>query len=418
MMSVGFLQRVQEGEEWAALAAALPDRADALPLFKMLALQRWLGLSDDVLRSEVADRLSLRHFCGFDACGAIPPLQSLAAFRGDLESSRPELLNAFVQRWVRAPLISVVSPVYRAEEIVDELVRQVTLALERVTPHFEIILVEDGSGDGTWPRIAAACAADPRVKGIKLSRNFGQHYAITAGLEHARGGHVVVMDCDLQDDPAFIPDLYAKAREGYDIVLTSKPERAHGLAKKFFARIFARSLKWMAGGGSPDWLVGGYSMLSRRAVEALLRIQDVHRHYLGMIRWLGFPVAHVPVVHRPRLRGRSSYNAAKLIRHAIDGWVSYSNRLLYISVALGFSFLVTAIVLVALIFVVYFVRGFAPGWPSLVVLILTCTGVLLMSVGVLGIYIGKIFDQIRARPLYIVEQTLNETDCPHRGAAG
>lgn len=290
---------------------------------------------------------------------------------------------------------------------------QVTAVLEKITPDFEIVLVEDGSNDGTWPRIAAACAADPRVKGIKLSRNFGQHYAITAGLEHARGARVVVMDCDLQDDPAFIPALYAKGTEGYDIVMTAQGERAHGVVKRAFARMFAASLKWVSGGDAADWLVGGYSMLSRRAVDALLRIRDVHRHYLTLVRWLGLPVAHIPVVHRPRHSGRSTYNLRKLIRHAIDGWVSHSNRLLYISVALGFSFLLAALVLVAVIFVVYFVRGFAQGWPSLVVLILMCTGSILMSVGVIGIYVGKIFDQVRARPLYVIEQTLN---APSRSA--
>src|SRR5882762_5540184 len=142
-------------------------------------------------------------------------------------------------RWSDVPVISVVSPVYRAEDIVDEFVRQVRQALEQVTADFEIVLVEDGSDDETWPRIAAACAADPRVKGIKLSRNFGQHYAITAGLEHARGTHVVVMDCDLQDDPVFIADLYAKACEGYDVVLTSQGQRAQGLFKRVSARLFA-----------------------------------------------------------------------------------------------------------------------------------------------------------------------------------
>jgi dolichol-phosphate mannosyltransferase len=148
-------------------------------------------------------------------------------------------------------------------------------------------------------------------------------------------------------------------------------------------------------------------MLSRYAVESLLRMRDVHRHYLILIRWLGLPTAHVPVVHRPRHSGKSSYTLRRLVRHAVNGWVSHSNRLLYLSVALGFSFLVAAIALVFAILILYFIRGFAPGWPSLVVLILTCTGSILMSLGVLGIYIGKIFDQVRARPLYIVERTLN-----------
>ena len=135
-------------------------------------------------------------------------------------------------------MISVVSPVYHAEEIVEEFVRQVSAALEQIGPDFEIILVDDGSSDESWMRIAVACAADPRVKGIKLSRNFGQHYALTAGLEHARGEKVAVMDCDLQDDPAFLRDLYAKSSEGHDVVLTIQKQRAHGLLKRTTARLF------------------------------------------------------------------------------------------------------------------------------------------------------------------------------------
>jgi dolichol-phosphate mannosyltransferase len=416
MVSRAFLERVLQEEEWPALAGTLPRVDGALPLFRMLALQRWLEVSDEELIAEIGDRQSLRRFCGLDESEPVPSTARLAAFRDALaDSTAPDVLQSFLRRYAAGPLISVISPVYRAENLVDEFVRQVRAALERITADFEIVLVEDGSRDGTWPRIAAVSASDTRVKGIKLSRNFGQHYAITAGLEHARGEYVVVMDCDLQDDPAFIAELYGKAREGYDVVLTTQRRRAQSLFKRLTARLFARSLAWMDGGNGHDWLIGGYSMLSRHAVDALLRMRDVHRHYLSLIRWIGLPTAHVPVVHRPRHSGKSSYTFARLVRHAIDGWVSHSNRLLYLSVALGFSFLVAAIALVAVILIVYFAHGFAAGWPSLVVLILTCTGVLLMSSGVLGIYVGKIFDQVRGRPLYVIERTLNaplrRSDC-------
>jgi glycosyltransferase involved in cell wall biosynthesis len=412
MLSRRFLERVFAVEEWTAIADELPGIPHALPLFRMLALQRWLDLSDEGIVMEVEDRRSLRAFCGLDPSARIPSPQELAAFRRALEGAQPELLASFTGRWRDTPLLSVVSPVYRAAGIVDEFVRQLMVALEPITSDFEIVLVEDGSNDGTWPRIAAACTADTRVKGIKLSRNFGQHYAITAGLEHARGEHVIVLDCDLQDDPAFIPDLYAKALEGYDIVLTTRRERAHGTVKQAFARLFAASLKWVGGGEASDWLIGGYSILSRRSVDALLKIRDVHRHYLYLVRWLGLPVAQIPVVHRPRHSGTTTYSLRKLIRHAIDGWVSHSNRLLYISVALGFSFLLAAVLMVVVVVAIYFLRGFAQGWPSLVVLILTCTGSILMSLGVLGIYIGKIFDQVRARPFYVIERALNASSPP------
>lgn len=305
------------------------------------------------------------------------------------------------------PLISVVSPVFRAEAIVSEFVRLTRDALELVTSSFEIILVEDGSGDDSWPQIEAACAADARVKGVKLSRNFGQHQAITAGLETATGKWVVVMDSDLQDDPAFIPAMFAKAQEGFDIVLTTRARRAHSPLRNAMARLYAGLVNRITSVPSSDWLVGGYSLLSRRAVDAFRQINDVHRHYLMIVRWLGFPTAFVPVEHRTRYSGRSSYGAIKLLRHAIDGWVAYSNRLLYASVALGFFFLVGAVAGTATVVILYFVRGLAPGWPSLVVLMLVCTGSVLVSIGVLGIYLGKIFDQVRRRPLYVVERTVN-----------
>lgn len=402
-----FLEAVQKGEDWDSAA-----RGEPLPLLKLLLLQHWLALPDQELIAEVQDRLSLRRFCGFDDATPVPRAEALSAYRDELTAKKPRMLRELADRWVPAgagePLLSIVSPVYRAAAIIDEFIRTVKSALEEVTASFEIVLVEDGGRDGSWERIAAACAADPRVKGIKFTRNFGQHQAITAGLEHARGKWVAVMDSDLQDDPKFLPDLLAKAREGFDVVLTSRTARAHGSVKNAFARLFTGVQNRLTGGPSADPLVGGYSILSRRAVEAFKQIADRHRHYLLLVRWLGFEIAYVPVVHRPRPHGRSSYTFGKLVRHAIDGWVSHSNRLLYASVALGFSFLTAAIAGTLLVVTLYFVRGFAPGWPSLVVLILVSTGSILVSLGVLGLYVGRIFDQVRARPLYVVERTLND----------
>jgi len=408
-----FLQVVQNDTSWDTLSAGLPPVPGALSLLKALLVQRWLRLTDAELIAELEDRISLRRFCGLDSEASLPSQESLASLRSALG---PDVLRDLLDRWPVAdeatPLLSVVSPVYRAEGIVDEFVRVVSASVRRLTENFEIVLVEDGSGDGTWSRIEAACAVDPRVKGIKLSRNFGQHKALTAGLEAARGRWTVVMDCDLQDDPAFIPDLFAKACEGHDVVLTTRTERAHGRIKNAFSRLFFNMMSYLSGDKRANWLVGGYSILSRRAVDAFRRMKDVHRHYLGLLRWLGFPPAHVPVTHRPRHSGRSSYNLLKLIRHAIDGWVSHSNRLLYAAVAVGFLFLFGAIAGSLLVVALYFLRGFAAGWPSLVVLILLSTGSVLLTLGVLGIYVGKIFDQVRARPLYVVEQTRNMEDFP------
>jgi glycosyltransferase involved in cell wall biosynthesis len=377
----------------------------------MLVLQQSLALPDDELLAEIEDRISLRRFCGLDGDAAVPSSAELRDFREELSRTRPALVRELAERRGlpdgKTPMLSIVSPVYRAGEIVEEFVRSVKSALENLTSSYELILVEDGSSDTSWLRIVEACAADPRVKGLKLTRNFGQHQAITAGLELARGEWVVVMDCDLQDDPSFLAALHRKACEGFDVVLTSRSERAHPAMKNAGARMFTALLNRLSGAHAADPLVGGYSMLSRRVVDAFLQVADVHRHYLLIVRWLGFRIGYVPVVHRPRRRGRSSYDLPKLLRHAVTGWVSHSNRLLYASVALGFSFLAAAIAGALLVVFLYFVRGFAPGWPSLVVLILVSTGSILTALGVLGIYVGKIFDQVRARPLYVVEEALN-----------
>jgi dolichol-phosphate mannosyltransferase len=305
---------------------------------------------------------------------------------------------------VTMPRISVVSPVFRAEETVGELVRRVREGVTAITDDFELVLVDDGSPDQTWDRIEECCREDPRVKGVKLSRNFGQHPAITAGLAHARGDWVVVMDCDLQDNPSYIPELYSRALDGYDIVYTIKEKREHGAVKNWFAGQFARVSNWLSSGDTADPRIGAYSLVSRRVVEAFLRIHDVHRHYLVLLRWLGFPSTAITVRHEQRFAGRSSYSFLSLIRHAINGIVSHSDRLLYLSVAVGFSFLCISLLGIVYLVVAYLESGFRAGWTSIIVLILLCTSMILLSIGTAGIYIGKIFEQVKQRPLYLVEQ--------------
>jgi dolichol-phosphate mannosyltransferase len=302
------------------------------------------------------------------------------------------------------PLISVVSPVYRAEATVAELVRRIGEAVALLTESFEIVLVDDGSPDRAWERIEECCHVEPRVVGVRLSRNFGQHPAITAGLAHARGDWVVVMDCDLQDNPSYIPELYRRALDGYDIVYTIKEKREHGAVKNWFAGQFARVSNWLSSGDTTDPRIGAYSLISRRVVESFLRIHDVHRHYLVLLRWLGFPSTAVTIRHEPRFAGRSSYSFLALARHAVDGIVSHSDRLLYLSVAVGFSFLCISLLGIVYLVVAYMESGFRAGWTSTIVLILLCTSMILLSIGTAGIYIGKIFEQVKQRPLYLVDQ--------------
>jgi glycosyltransferase involved in cell wall biosynthesis len=310
------------------------------------------------------------------------------------------------------PQLSIVSPVYHAGSIVDELVRRIVEAAGSVTPDFEIILVDDASADDSWARIVAAADKDPRVRGLRLSRNFGQHRAITAGLAQARGEHVVVMDCDLQDDPRFIPALVAKAREGFDVVLTTRVTRQHSWFRNFTAGLFFRIFNLLTDWRPTDRRIGGFSIISRKVVTAYLRIGDVHRHYLLILGWLGFPQAVIPVEHGQRHSGRSTYTFGRLVRHALEGITSQSTRLLRISIGIGFAYVVTAALGVVYLVVSYYLHGFRAGWASTMVLLLGSTGLILMAIGILGIYLGNVFDQVRARPLYLVQDSVNFEAAP------
>ena len=305
--------------------------------------------------------------------------------------------------------LSVVSPVYLAEGIVDELVKRITEEVSKITQDYEIILVEDGSEDKSWQKIEENCETDKKVKGIKLSRNFGQHYAITAGLKESTGEYVIVMDCDLQENPKYILDLINKSKDGYDIILTTHENRRHGKIKNIFSRIFHHVFNILVGnknirGGAQ---YGALSLLTRKVVIAFSNINDYHRHYLSVIRWLGFSKTEITVVHEERFIGKTSYSIKKLIFLAVDGIVSQTEKLLRYSIYIGFSFALIALIAIIYIVVMSIKSGFQPGWASTTVIIIFCTGLILTSLGVVGIYIGKIFDQVKDRPLFIIEKKIN-----------
>ena len=305
------------------------------------------------------------------------------------------------------PMLSVVSPVYRSAGIVGELARRIIAAVRPISERFEIILVDDGSPDSSWAEILSAGREDDRVKGVRLSRNFGQHLAITAGLDHARGDWVVVMDCDLQDDPADIPRLLDKALEGHDLVFASRQRREHPLDRNLGARLFNLLLRLLAPGigARPD--IGTYSILSRRAADGFRRMGEIHRHYLGVIRWLGYEPVAVEVTHQPRHSGKSSYGFGRLLRHAAEGLITQSNRLLHLALGVGFVFLATSLLATGFLVIQYARHGFKEGWASTIVVILLSSSAILLAVGAVGIYIGKIFEQVKQRPLYLVRQRSN-----------
>jgi polyisoprenyl-phosphate glycosyltransferase len=302
--------------------------------------------------------------------------------------------------------ISVVSPVYKSEKIVDELVKRLSESLSKITENYEIILVEDGGGDRSWLKIEENCRRDKRVKGIKLSRNFGQHYAITAGLSRASGDIIVIMDCDLQDDPDHINKLLDEFGKGYDVVFTRRIGRKHSFFKMITAKIY-NSLFKMFSDKNYDLNVGSMTMISSRVKDEFLKLKDQDRLYIQLIKWIGFRSTYVPVEHRERYEGSSTYSISKLFVTALQGWTSYSDKLLRLSIYTGLIISVLSLLAALSIVLSYFLLSFQPGWPSLIVAILFSTGLILMSIGIAGIYIGKIFEQTKQRPLYIIDEKIN-----------
>ena len=307
------------------------------------------------------------------------------------------------------PYLSVVSPVFLAEGIVDELVKRITEEVSKITQDYEIILVEDGSEDKSWQKIEDNCKTDKRIKGIKLSRNFGQHYAITAGLSESIGDYVIVLDCDLQENPKYFHELLKKAKDGFDIVLTVHNNREHGIIKNIFSKSFHRVFNWLIRNKrlNSGAQYGALSILSRKVVNAYLKINDYHRHYLSIIRWLGYSKTEITIHHELRFSGKSTYSFRKLISLAIDGIISQTERLLRFSIYTGFTFALIGFSSILYIIYLFYLQGFQSGWASMVVLIIFSTGLILMSLGIIGIYIGKVFEQTKERPLYLIDKTIN-----------
>jgi polyisoprenyl-phosphate glycosyltransferase len=307
------------------------------------------------------------------------------------------------------PRLSVVVPVYGCRSCLEHLHERLTVTLQDVVPDHEIILVDDRSGDGAWEEIERLVELDAAVRGVRLSRNFGQHAAITAGLAQARGDHVVVMDCDLQDPPELIPQLYAKALEGHDIVFGRRTHKPTNPLRRLLARLYFRGLRAFTG-NKLDGQYGTFSIISRKVVGAFLDLRDQDRHYLMILSWLGFDVAAVDYEPASRHSGRSSYTLPSLIEHALDGVFFQTTVLLRWIVYLGFLLASIGGVLAAYLAVARVAGTAYPGWTSIVVLTLVLCGFIILSTGITGLYIGKVFEQARARPIFVVDRVAERSE--------
>jgi polyisoprenyl-phosphate glycosyltransferase len=301
----------------------------------------------------------------------------------------------------------VISPVYKCGDCVAELHRQLVSVLEPLVPSFEIVLVNDGCPANSWEAIRAVAALDARVKGINLSRNFGQHYAIAAGVHLCSGNWVVVMDCDLQDQPAEIPNLYRKALEGYDIVYALRYNRRDTWRKRALSRGFTSIYNAL----SDITIVPSacnFSIASRQVIEGYCRLKELNRSYHLLLRWLGFRYTYLRVEHSDRFAGSSAYNLRRGFMLAIESVTSQSNKPLILSIRAGFLMSGSAL-LVGLYFILrYLMHGIGvTGWTSMIVAIFFIGGLILANLGVVGLYLGKVFNEVKERPLYLVKETLN-----------
>jgi dolichol-phosphate mannosyltransferase len=305
------------------------------------------------------------------------------------------------------PHLSIVTPVYRAEDCLEELYRRLVAVLSGMTRDFEIVMVEDCGGDRSWEIIRELARKDSRVKGIQFSRNFGQHYGITAGLDNCDGDWVVVMDCDLQDRPEDIPLLYAKAQEGYDVVHAQRDRHQDALVKRWGSNLYFKLLEYFADVAYET--PGNFRILSRKVVENFRRLREQLRYSTGLLHWMGFPTAYVEVQQAERYAGKSTYTLAKLWKLAFEIMIAFSDKPLRLSVRLGFIIAFLAFCYGVTIFVRALLYGSAiTGWASLIVSIYFIGGIIISILGVIGIYLGKTFEETKKRPLYIVMHTTFE----------
>lgn len=303
------------------------------------------------------------------------------------------------------PLISIVSPVYKAEKIIPELVARIVTSLEKFTTDFEIIFVEDCGGDNSWKVIQKTAETEKRLIGLKLSKNCGQHAAITAGLDRASGDWVVVMDCDLQDQPEEIEKLYKHAIENNkEIVLAKRKIRLDNFFKRLSSKIFYKTLGYLTD-TKQDPEVANFGIYKLNVIKAVLSMGDYIRFFPAMVKWVGFNISFLEVTHATRFEGDSSYNFKSLLKLGVNTVLSFSNKPLRLMIKLG-----VFISIISFLFAVYFLISYAmgiikvSGFTSIMVSIWFIAGIIIVTLGMLGVYLGKIFDQVKNRPIYYISE--------------
>src|SRR3984957_5832117 len=305
-------------------------------------------------------------------------------------------------------LLSVVAPVYNEEALVDEFYSRVCSALEGIP--FELVLVDDGSTDGSPAALERLAENDPRVRVVYLSRNFGHQTALTAGLDHARGDAVVMLDADLQDPPELISTMLDHWRAGCDVVYAVREQR-EGESRfklstaRWFYRLFDKLAQVELQHNSGD-----FRLLDRRPLDALLAMRERNRFLRGMTVWVGYTQAAVPYHRDPRYAGETKYTIPKMLRFSLDAISSFSHRPLQLATLLGFIISTLAFIAIPVVVVLRILGSYLPGFSAITILILLLGGIELIAIGIIGEYVGRIYDEVKGRPLYLVRARYNLPD--------
>ena len=301
--------------------------------------------------------------------------------------------------------ISIIIPVYKSEGILQELINEIHKVVDLNFKSNELIFVDDGSDDNSWKKIITFSKKYESIKGIKLSRNFGQHYAILAGLNTARGEKIIVMDCDLQDSPKYIPEMINQYNNGSEIIFTIRKNRKFNFLKNFSAFLFYKIYNFLLQDKNlkVNFSMGSYTLFSKKVLKEYLKVGDYRRHHVMVLKWLGFKTSNIIIEHESRSIGKSGYNFFKLLDLAIDTIIFNSNRILNYFIITGLLISFIAFLGILTIIINSFFTDYNQGWPSIFIMILFSLGLIIFCIGIVGLYIGKMFDQTKNRQKFIIE---------------
>lgn len=308
------------------------------------------------------------------------------------------------------PHLSIVIPLYKCSTAIPELSSRLEASLPEIDEDYEIIYVNDGSPENDWEVVEQLAGGNNKIKGINLSRNFGQHYAITAGLDNASGEWIVVMDGDLQDQPEEIKKLYDKAKEGFDIVLGQRTQRKDGFFKRMLSKWFYRVFSYLTN-TKQDASVANFGIYSHKAINAVLSMKDSIRYFPTLIQWVGFEKTSIAVEHDNRFNGKSAYSLASLFQLAFNNIIAFSDKPLRITIKLGF-FISSLAFLAGIFYLVRYLSGAitVSGFTTLIISIWFLAGIVISILGLIGIYLGKVFDKVKDRPVFIINHKINMDD--------